>query len=289
MNNQKYIVYVHTLRRDGRRYVGITRRTPKQRWHNGKNYSNNPYFYNAIKKYGWDAFEHEIIYTGLSKDEACEIEKRLIKQYKTQQHDYGFNVGNGGEGAESVSESTRRKMRRARLGVSPWNKGVKMSKEQRAALSKSRKENPSRYWLGKHRSNETKRKISERNMANYPNKVSYECIPQSLSLNMEVSFVENEKINCSDDETATIGIPGIAGPGSFWNILDGKTGYTEVEFDKNENKIKRINSISPSSVSDVAYLSYLMREGYDLDDYADFLEIHPSSDSNYKIIKNMWL
>ena len=37
-----------------------------------------------------------------------------------------------------------------------------------------------------------------RNMANYPNKVSYECIPQSLSLNMEVSFVENEKINCSD-------------------------------------------------------------------------------------------
>ena len=70
-----------------------------------------------------------------------------------------------------------------------------------------------------------------RNMANYPNKVSYECIPQSLSLNMEVSFVENEKINCSDDETTTIGIPGIAGPGSFWNILDGETGYTEVEFD----------------------------------------------------------
>ena len=128
-----------------------------------------------------------------------------------------------------------------------------------------------------------------RNMAGYGNKMTYDCIPQTLSLNMEVSFVENEKINCSDDETATIGIPGIAGPGSFWNILDGETGYTEVEFDKNENKIKRINSISPSSVSDVAYLSYLMREGYDLDDYADFLEIHPSSDSNYKIIKNMWL
>ena len=91
------------------------------------------------------------------------------------------------------------------------------------------------------------------------------------------------------DETATIGIPGIAGPGSFWNILNGDTGFTEVKFDKTENKIKRINSISPSSVSDVAYLSYLMREGYDLDDYSDFLEIHPSTDSNYKIIKNMWL
>ncbi|MBQ6512882.1 NAD(P)/FAD-dependent oxidoreductase [Methanobrevibacter sp.] len=126
-----------------------------------------------------------------------------------------------------------------------------------------------------------------RNMANYPNKVSYSCIPQTLSLNMEVSFVENERNECED--TATIGIPGIAGPGSFWNILPGDTGYTEVEFDKANNKIKRINSISPSSPSDVAYLSYLMREGYDLDDYDDFLEVHPSTDSNYKIIKNMWL
>lgn len=128
-----------------------------------------------------------------------------------------------------------------------------------------------------------------RNMAGYSNKVSYECIPQSLSLNMEASFVENEKSQCSDDDKATIGIPGIAGPGSFWKILTGETGYTEVEFDSKNNKINRIDSISPSSVSDVAYLSYLMRMDYDLDDYGEFLEIHPSSDSNYKIIKNMWL
>ena len=128
-----------------------------------------------------------------------------------------------------------------------------------------------------------------RNMAGYSNKVSYECIPQSLSLNMEASFVENEKSQCNDDDKATIGIPGIAGPGSFWKILTGETGYTEVEFDRKNNKINRIDSISPSSVSDVAYLSYLMRMDYDLDDYGEFLEIHPSSDSNYKIIKNMWL
>ena len=128
-----------------------------------------------------------------------------------------------------------------------------------------------------------------RNMAGYLNKVSYNCIPQTLSLNMEVSFVEDENSACSDEDKATIGIPGIAGPHSFWNILTGDTGYTEVEFDAKNNKINRINEISPSSPSDVAYLSYLMREGYDLDDYGDFLEVHPSTDSNYKIIKNMWL
>ena len=128
-----------------------------------------------------------------------------------------------------------------------------------------------------------------RNMANYANTVSYNCIPQTLSLNTEVSFVENEKSECADEDKTIIGIPGIAGPHSFWKILTGETGYTEVEFDKKNNKINRINSISPSSTSDVAYLSYLMREDYDLDDYSEFLEIHPSTDSNYKIIKNMWL
>ena len=128
-----------------------------------------------------------------------------------------------------------------------------------------------------------------RNMAGYANKVSYNCIPQTLSLNTEVSFVKNEKTNLSENEKETIAIPGIAGPGAFWKILEGNTGYSEVEFDKNRNKINRINSISPSSTSDVAYLSYLIRMDYDLDDYSDFLEIHPSTDTNYKIIKNLWL
>ena len=67
------------------------------------------------------------------------------------------------------------------------------------------------------------------------------------------------------------------------------TLISEVEFDKKNNKINRINSISPSSVSDVAYQAYLMRMDYDLDNFDEFLEIHPSTDSNYKIIKTMWL
>lgn len=128
-----------------------------------------------------------------------------------------------------------------------------------------------------------------RNMAGYGNKMTYDCIPQTLSLNMEVSFVENEKVKLSDDEKATISFPGIGGPGAFWKILNAETGFTEIDFDKNKNRINKINHISPSSVSDVAYLSYLMRMDYDLDDYGEFIEIHPSTDTNYKIIKNMWL
>ena len=126
-----------------------------------------------------------------------------------------------------------------------------------------------------------------RNMAGYLNKVSYNSIPQTISLNTEVSFVENEKIG--DVKTETIAIPGIGGPGAFWHILTGDTGYCKIEFDSENNRIKKINDISPSSPSDLAYLSYLMRIESPLDDYAEFIEVHPSTDTNYKIIKNLWL
>ncbi|MDO5848458.1 MAG: NAD(P)/FAD-dependent oxidoreductase [Methanobrevibacter sp.] len=127
-----------------------------------------------------------------------------------------------------------------------------------------------------------------RNMAGYANKISYDDIPQALTLNLEVSFVEDKNIP-ENAEIVDIAIPGIAGPGIFWNILTGDTGMAKISFDANENKIKKIATISPSSGDDIAYLSYLMRENYDLDDYADFIEVHPSTDTNYKIIKNMWL
>ncbi len=127
-----------------------------------------------------------------------------------------------------------------------------------------------------------------RNMAGYPNKISYNDIPQTLSLNLEVSFVEDKSIP-ENSEIKDIALPGIAGPGNFWSILSGETGIGKISFDANKNKIKKITTISPSSGDDIAYLSYLMREGYDLNDYEDFIEVHPSTDTNYKIIKNIWL
>lgn len=131
-------------------------------------------------------------------------------------------------------------------------------------------------------------KCASRNMAGYQNKISYKNIPQTLSLNKEVSFVRDENI-AENAEIIDIAMPGIAGPGIFWSILMGDTGMAKISFDGNENKIKKAVTISPSSGDDIAYLSYLMREGYDLNDYKEFIEVHPSTDTNYKIIKNIWL
>lgn len=127
---------------------------------------------------------------------------------------------------------------------------------------------------------------ASRNMAGFPTKIDYKCIPQSINLNMNVSFVKNENFK---GNLKNIKIPAIAGPNSFWNILSGDTGLNKISFSEKENKIEKITAISPSSVSDVAYLSYLMRIDEDLDKFDEFIEIHPSTDTNYKIIKSMWL
>jgi hypothetical protein len=70
---------------------------------------------------------------------------------------------------KKIPEETRRKMSEARKGRAPWNKGIQgyktgkriMTDEWRENISKSKKLKPTRAWLGKTRSEETKRKISE--------------------------------------------------------------------------------------------------------------------------------
>ena len=43
-------------------YIGITSKNVNTRWQNGKGYPNNPYFTNAILKYGWDNIQHIILF-----------------------------------------------------------------------------------------------------------------------------------------------------------------------------------------------------------------------------------
>lgn len=105
MNN--YLVYVHRNKINGKRYVGITSGNPIRRWNNGFGYFRNKHFSDAIKKYGWDNFEHIIVLSGLSKDKACEEEQRLIKEFETQDKNKGYNLTSGGEHFKHSEESKR--------------------------------------------------------------------------------------------------------------------------------------------------------------------------------------
>lgn len=163
-----YVVYCHTNKINGKKYIGITSRKPEYRWKNGEGYSNNQHFYSAIKKYGWHNFTHEILYCDLKKEDAFEIEKSLIAEYKTTDENKGYNIGTGGEhgaeGSKRTAEQNLRKseqmkavmndpvivskisnarkgikfsdehienLRKSHIGKSPSNKGVPMTEEQK--------------------------------------------------------------------------------------------------------------------------------------------------------------
>ena len=112
-----FFVYVHTCKLNGKRYVGITQqKTVERRWRSdGSGYSNCPRFWNAIQKYGWENFDHEIIASNLTEEQACEWEISLIALFKSNHSDYGYNLADGGK-YNTMPMETRLRMSRERKG-----------------------------------------------------------------------------------------------------------------------------------------------------------------------------
>ena len=120
MNNN--IVYCHINKINGKRYIGITKNSLKRRCrYNGDGYKKSSRFYNAIKKYGWENFEHIILEKDLTRKEAGEREKYYIQLYNTMDDKYGYNITSGGdcefyreayseEHNKLVSEATKKAM-----------------------------------------------------------------------------------------------------------------------------------------------------------------------------------
>lgn len=156
MDDEKvFIVYCHTNLINGKKYIGITSQTPEQRFRNGKGYKNSKHFYNSIQKYGWDSFAHEILYSNLTKEEACQKEIELIAEYNTQNPDFGYNIAPGGQcciGEDNPwygkhhTEEAKRKMSMSR-------KGIPKSEEFKKKLSEKLK--------GRVFSEETRQKMSQ--------------------------------------------------------------------------------------------------------------------------------
>ena len=160
IENGNYCVYIHTSP-SGKRYVGQTGKLPEERWgkdgvrylHKRKNGEyQHPAFANALLKYGWENFDHEIIASNLTKEEADNFEKLLIEKLDTMSPKFGYNCKEGGAGG-NFSEETLKKM-------SESHKGVKQSEETiKKRAEKLRGEN--NYNYGKHLPEEIRKKISE--------------------------------------------------------------------------------------------------------------------------------
>lgn len=133
MEDKNYTVYIHIHKDSGKTYIGITRQEPERRWGNGVNYK-NIYFGNAIKKYGWDNFEHIILFENKTKEEAENLEVLFIKILLSNNRTYGYNISNGGSATGKVSDETREKISNNKKGNTNM-KGKKHSLKSRQKMS----------------------------------------------------------------------------------------------------------------------------------------------------------
>ena len=88
---REYSVYCHTFP-NGKKYIGISSDC-ENRWRNGKGYETQPKMDRAIQKYGWENIKHDIVLSGLSKEQANELEKYLIAELNTIQNGYNVTIG----------------------------------------------------------------------------------------------------------------------------------------------------------------------------------------------------
>lgn len=73
----------------GKIYVGKTDRTVEARAkEDGFGYAKNPKMWIDILTYGWDSFETEIVASGLTPEDADELETELIKKYDSVRTGY---------------------------------------------------------------------------------------------------------------------------------------------------------------------------------------------------------
>jgi group I intron endonuclease len=171
-----YCIYKHTSP-SGKSYIGQTNDYKRRCIEHKKESSGSLAFRQAIKKYGWDNFIHEILVDGLNIEEANLFEELHIAEYKTIKPS-GYNLTTGGgnarlteEGKEKIrkantgkqiTEETREKLRASHLGyVHTEEQKIKIGnasrgKKQSAELVEKRR----LANIGKIRSEETRKKIS---------------------------------------------------------------------------------------------------------------------------------
>lgn len=151
--SNNWTIYEH-ISPSGNIYIGITSTKVDKRWKYGSGYYNCTIFYKAIKKYGWNNFQHNIIASNLGEMTAKNMEKDLIKYYKSK--NISYNITNGGDGhlgcSWNPSDATRKlwsKQRKNRTLSEGWklkisesmkNQSYRISSESHLKSAKTIKE-----------------------------------------------------------------------------------------------------------------------------------------------------
>lgn len=146
-NNQVCTIYLLINKINGKIYVGQTWNTLSKRMgKEGCSYSNSPYIFNAIQKYGTDNFYYEILAECSSQYVADYLENSYINEYQSRDHIIGYNLKEGGSVGKHSEETKKKISETLKENTSRW------TPEELAERSKPISE----YWKGKKRGPQTK-------------------------------------------------------------------------------------------------------------------------------------
>ncbi len=149
---REYKIYAHINKVNGKIYIGQTcNKYINQRWRHGEGYKHSPHFYNAIKKFGWDNFEHIILKENIfDYKDADKFERYYIDLHKSNNRKYGYNISDGGSKGRTLSAETREKIRLSKLGSRNPNYHKTASETTKKRLSAAHKGIKQSYeWISK--------------------------------------------------------------------------------------------------------------------------------------------
>lgn len=188
---ENYKVYIHIFP-NLKVYIGITKQKLNDRWKNGLGYKTQTFMYKAINRYGWENIKHIVIRDNLTLEEAQAMEINLIKQYKSNQSKYGYNIANGGDGSFAVSQQIREKISMAVKGKTghKWTeeeknrhsmlfKNREFTDEWRKKISQSKIGNKNSMF-GKKHTDEEKAKIAK-SVSEHSKKRAVKCIENNTT------------------------------------------------------------------------------------------------------------
>lgn len=113
-----FTIYCHTHRATGRRYVGQTSQGMRRRWNThvaGSRFGEQGRFARALRKYGRDSFDHEVLDVVATENGANVAERAWIAHYQSSDPRFGFNIDLGGRDQRKFSEETKEKLRASAL------------------------------------------------------------------------------------------------------------------------------------------------------------------------------
>jgi len=135
-----YTVYLHTNKIDNKKYVGITCQEPYEKRFNGdgSGYKNCVHFWNAIKKFGWENFEHKVLERVETEKEAMAFEKHYIALFQSDNDEFGYNIKSGGE-HQHYPQEIRDKISKANMGRKSPTEGKHHSEETKRKIRDAQK------------------------------------------------------------------------------------------------------------------------------------------------------